>query len=75
MKNKQYLPIISAFFLSLFATRLFYQAPKAYQTITKTPEISRGQKVELLEIKATGDILDLNEEANNSEWIIDIEIN
>ncbi|NMB61970.1 MAG: hypothetical protein GYA18_06480 [Chloroflexi bacterium] len=71
MKNKQYLFIISAFFLSLFATRLFYQTPKSYQTITITPEISRGQKVELLEIKATGDILDLNEEAKNSEWFID----
>ncbi len=66
--NKQVLFCISSLGLGFLAAILCFHAPVSYQTLSLQPQISNGQYVELLEIKAAGDILSINDQAGESKW-------
>ncbi len=53
--------LIPAILISAAITWNYYSVPATFHTITITPRVAQNQKVELLEIKANGDIIPPNE--------------
>lgn len=60
-----------ALLISIGITWRYYRAPESYHRLTITPIVSQDQKIELIEIKANGDIVRLdNKTVSEAGWQI-----
>jgi hypothetical protein len=59
---------LAAILIGLFVAWRVYQAPSDFQTITITPLISKGQAIDLLELKADGHVVKMGQAALESGW-------
>ncbi len=60
-RNRLFILMISTLLISSAITWRYYHAPTTYHLVTITPVVSQNQKVELIEIKANGNIIPPNE--------------
>lgn len=59
---------IGALLISSFITWRIYRAPVSYQSITITPHLSQNETVGLIELKADGGVIPLQQTAIQSKW-------
>lgn len=60
--------LVAALAISLFVTWRNFHVPSSYQTLTLTPDLSQGQTLHLLEVKANGSVIPLEQAALQSHW-------
>ncbi len=70
-KIRQFLFVVSALILAALVSWKLYRTPVSYQTITLTPQVSEGQQVQLLEIKAGGKFIQLEVLALEHGWYLE----